>query len=398
MNLDNKINIHGYDVKLKRQEELLDSDEMLPENRKLIWEFVNFCKNGENLGKARIIKYIYMLRKISKLSKKSFKEMNEKDIMAILGEIASSKTDRNKEYSYYTLRDVRITVSKFWRWLYFDKYHGDAPPPIKRLKVMNGKNNKQPEIYTKDEIRKIVDGTTNVRDRAFFSCLYDLQARVSELLTRQMKHVKYAENGDVKILVEASKTGVTHWETLFESVSDFNTWIRMHPDRDNPESPLWITLRKNGKILPLNYPTIRKAFISICKRQKINKQNKIHMLRKSKATHDLADGVQVSYIESRGSWTKGSKALRECYIAIEEDDKNNAYKQKYGMKTGQKETTKPMKKCLRCMSLVHEDSEFCSRCGQPTSAKTVSLMGDMLDELIKKRIEEQLSKRSMKYV
>ena len=54
-------------------------------------------------------------------------------------------------------------------------------------------------------------------------------------------------------------------------------------------------------------------------------------MRKSKATHDLADGVP--YIENRGSWAKGSKALRDVYLFVSQQDKDNAYRRKYNMAT-----------------------------------------------------------------
>lgn len=78
-------------------------------------------------------------------------------------------------------------------------------------------------VFSKSEVRRLINGMASVRDKAFFSCLYDLQCWVGELLSRKIKDVRYTDCGDVQILVEAEKTKLRHWETLSEYCSDFAT-------------------------------------------------------------------------------------------------------------------------------------------------------------------------------
>ncbi len=237
------IDVHRYGVKLAEQENLLVAAAIKPANKRLIHEFIDWCKVDPKIGEARIIRYAATLRRIAELVHKTFKRMTDRDIMALLARVQDLKTPRGRPLSPVTIGDYRKTISKFWRWLYFDEYFGEAPPPIRRMNVGVPRSRKEPEIFTKEEIQKIIHGMTSPRNKAFFACLYDLQCRVTELLSRQLTHVRHTDDGDIQILIEADKTATTHWETLFESVPYFTTWLRLHPVPEDPNAPLW-TMQK----------------------------------------------------------------------------------------------------------------------------------------------------------
>ena len=122
----------------------------------------------------------------------------------------------------------------------------------------------EPETYTKDGIRAIIQGMTSPRNKAFFAVLYDLECRVGELLSRQIRHVRHTDSGDVQILVEAEKNKNTHWETLFESVPEFTTWLRLHPAPETLNAPLWTMLKVDASgsrtIEPLTYAKCARFF------------------------------------------------------------------------------------------------------------------------------------------
>ncbi|MCX6818513.1 MAG: tyrosine-type recombinase/integrase [Candidatus Aenigmarchaeota archaeon] len=432
-----RINVHGYERQVECQRRLLEESKMRKDNKRLITNFINFCQNGEsNIGLSRVRLYYYALRRIGEITKKNFKKINEADILSILAKlkehricVCKHERDENgrikklvrcngekcggREYSEQTIEDFRKAISKFWRWLYYDKYHGEAPPPIKRIKVKSNNGKKSPEIYSRDEIKKIIDAMPTVRDKAFFSCLYDLQCRVGELLSRQIKHVRYNGSGDLELLIESTKTNTEHWETLFESVANFSTWMRLHPRPDDHNAPLWPIIRVGSGRNPLTYDAARMLFLRVCKENGLRegKKNNIHMLRKSKATHDMADGVPIPYIEARGSWTKGSKALHDCYLLIQDEDKRNAYKKKYKMKVTNGETNNiELKMCMRCDSTIENGAKFCPRCGMPADkkvlaeqkeirAKVESLIdADMLSEMVKKVVLEELKRKEVEEV
>jgi len=400
------IDTHNYVQRLIRAKQRLLESAMLPENRQLIIEFIEHCEAQKNeTGYAITIKYAQCLRKIGSLIVKPFKEMDEKDIDSLLVKLQNQKTEKGLPYKPSYMTDFRKTISKFWRWLYFDEYQGDAPKAIKRMKLKEKIARGEPEIFTKEEIKKLIEGMTTIRNKAFFYCLYDLQCRVSELLSRQIKHIGYTPAGEIQIKIEADKTSKIHSETLYESSSFFATWLKLHPLPDEPNAPLWMLMRQKGKIVNLSYGNVRKIFLNALKRQGIRKgkQSNIHMLRKSKATHDMADGVPITIIKSRGSWVKGSQALQQCYLSVQEKDKDNAYRKKYGMAVNNgHEEASPLSSCARCHATLEAKDNLCGTCGFPTSKAFAAKMQEidkstadmvdvnMLSEMIKKIVMESL--------
>lgn len=402
-----KIDVHNHEESIKSQEYFLAQSKVSPQNKQTITDFLNHCKVDVKIGKSRILKYAYMLKRIGELVDKQFKELDEKGINALLAKIQDLKSNKGKNYSINTLTDFRRTISKFWRWLYYGEYYGDAPPCIKRMRLKSPIDKSEPEIFSKDEVRKLLDGMLNVRNKAFFACMYDLQCRVAELLSRQIKHIQYTEDGNLQILIEATKSNKSHWEMLYESTSIFSAWLNTHPFPNEPNAPLWVLMRKMGDVRELSYANTRKIFLNACKRQKIRvgKRSNMHMLRKSKATHDIADGVPLTYVESRGSWSKGSRALQECYLSVQQQDKDNAYRKKYGMASNNGDADKTtLKSCERCHANLGESIKFCHNCGFPTDksimvkmqeinkATTEMVDNDMLSKMIKKIVRAEMNK------
>jgi len=402
-----KIDVHHYERQKEVQKDLFEKENILDENKDLIRKFINYCEIDPKVNGARTIKYLYTLRYIARLVNKGFKEMDREDINELLAKIQNLKTLKGNSYSPSSLREFRKAISKFWRWMYFDEYRGQAPHQIAGMSLGDKDNDKEPEIYTKEEIESIINGMTTLRNKAFFSCLYDLQCRVSELLDRQIKHIIYEDNS-VEILIEPAKVKKKvkpHREPLFESISNFNTWMRLHPDPTNPDAPLWPTMKKGGIITPMSYALAQKLLKNSCKRHsiRIGNRNHLHMFRKSKATHDYVRGVPIEYIELRGSWTKGSEALRQCYLALNKEHKDNAYRQIYGLiKQEAKDDATKLKSCNRCHISMKINDIFCSRCGHAIDSKayterkqneeTISKDKDLLSDIVKKIIEDKIAK------
>lgn len=277
------IDIYNWQGQIEVQRRLLSESAMLQKNKETIEEFISYCTADPNIGEARIRKYLMALRKIGEFSDKDFYEVKEKDIVNIIARIKQYRQKNGKPYAENTVQDFLKVISKFWRWLYRDQYFGEAPPQIRALRLSRKKVKKEPDIYTKEEIKKIINSFTNPRDRAFFSVLYDTQSRVSEILKMRIHDISYDEEGDLQVKIDAHKTGKLHNEPLFESAPSMITWLSFHPLKDDPDAPLW-TITKSDGIYQVKYATIKSIFNTVCKRENIRpgKRNYIHMFRKAK--------------------------------------------------------------------------------------------------------------------
>lgn len=84
--------------------------------------------------------------------------MDEKDVEQLVGSLERSSK------KYPTNRDYKMTIKKFFKWLYCsEKLEMVDWIPTKKSR----KNDKLPEdMLTTDDIKKMVDTAGNVRDQA----------------------------------------------------------------------------------------------------------------------------------------------------------------------------------------------------------------------------------------
>ncbi|HLE06728.1 MAG TPA: hypothetical protein VI790_05205 [Candidatus Nanoarchaeia archaeon] len=76
--------IHDFDKRLRHELGYLDKHDVLECNRALIHEFVNYqLANG--MSKARIARYVGVLRKFSGLASKSFRDLTKPDVVRVVG-------------------------------------------------------------------------------------------------------------------------------------------------------------------------------------------------------------------------------------------------------------------------------------------------------------------------
>lgn len=146
---------------------------------------------------------------------------------------------------------------------------------------------KLPMVLSKDEVRKLIEATNNIKHRSIVSLLYSAGLRRSELLnlklgdidsSRMLIHVKDAKgNKDRYTLL--SKTALDDLRTYYKE------W---KPDVYLFESP------SRGKY---SQSSIGKLITNAADRAGIRKKVSAHTLRHSFATHLLESGTDLRYIQ-----------------------------------------------------------------------------------------------------
>ena len=146
----------------------------------------------EGLTKYSIIFYIGNLSRMLRSIKKPAEDLTKEDIVDYLVTLK----DRNQR----TRHNIYLSLLKFLKWL--GKYDH-----IKDIKIKKRLHIKLPEeILSLDEIKRMVQVTTNQRDKALIFMLYETAARKGELLSLKVKHIQFDEYGAVVILPQG-KTG-----------------------------------------------------------------------------------------------------------------------------------------------------------------------------------------------
>ncbi|MGD0424543.1 MAG: site-specific integrase [Candidatus Bathyarchaeia archaeon] len=352
-----RIDVHESKDRYDRAEQHVKVDKQLSNaNRENILRFVSDLQ-AEGIGQLRVIKYLCILPKLSKLLKKDFQKATINDIKRLVNEI------NQLPLSDWTKSDCRVTLKRFYRWLR-KLPPGENAPETAWIRIGNGNKRVLPEeLLTEDEIQKLLDQCANSRDRAFVLCTYETGGRIGELLSMRIKHVQFDSLG--AHLMFSGKTGDRRVRVI-PSAPALSQWLLDHPGRENPDSPLWIAIGDRNSGDPLLYFAARALLRRLAKRAGIKKKVNPHAFRHSRASF-LANGrLNERQMEQYLGWTTGSK-MPKIYVHLSGRDTDTAILRLNGLEE------EPQKKrpqlttvvCPRCQLKNESTLKFCGKCGLP---------------------------------
>lgn len=167
------------------------------------------------------------------------------------------------------------------------------------------------EILTVPEIQRLIDATRNTRDRALVACLYETGVRVSELLALDLSHVarKEMKGGPVVYVLWFHRTktdGTEHQGFVVESAPVFETWLKSHPYRSDPEAALFPDYRGRDR---MSRQAAWHVVSDAARAAQLGKKVWPHLFRHSRATHLLARGVPETQVRKLLGWVPGSTML-----------------------------------------------------------------------------------------
>ena len=344
-------------------------------------QILRFCNDlqAEGLSRARILKYLNTLHTLSKLVPKPFSESNKDDVMELVRKIES------KNYSDWTKRDFKIIIKRFFKWL---KQTEDYPEEVKWIKAKSNKNHTLPEeLLTVAEIEKLANAANNPRDKAFILVLYDSGCRIGEILSLRIKNVQFDEFGAQ--LIVNGKTGQRRVRVI-ASAPKLAVWIDNHPNRDNPDSPLWVSLGTKNRNERLTYAAAKTVIKEIAVRAQIRKRVYPHLFRHSRAT-SLANVLTESQLKQMLGWVQSS-AMASVYVHLSGRDVDNALLRINGIETAESEREEKFRMviCSRCHQKNSPTSKFCNSCGLPLDTKVALQIDEtrakadrLMNELVK---------------
>jgi integrase/recombinase XerD len=276
--MEDKIDIHGLERGYDRAVSTLMKDQnMDEENRGLIVKFAWDCKLGKTLkgkakkkiGKSRILKYIYILRIISRWLNKPFDEVTQQEMEKLVFNIEENiYRKRNGNFSEETKLDYKKTLKKFYKWL--------GKTELVDFIDMSVKPKDVPAI-TREEVEKMVNSTPDIGLKATLMVLFDGGARAEEFLNIRIKDLttKRYENDN-----DCFWVNIRHSKTFPRTIPlplctrYLNEWLDEHPERTNPEAQL----------LPVKYRNLSREVRKLAEKV-LKKRVTIHMLRHSSATY-----------------------------------------------------------------------------------------------------------------
>jgi len=195
--------------------------------------------------------------------------------------------------------------------------------------------------------------------------LFEAALRPGELLSMRISSVEFKR--DYCIITVNGKTGIKRIP-LVASLMPLLEWVRAHPNRDDPNAPLWISLAQNYYGHPLSYRHFRLTIRRLAMKAGVKKDVWPYLFRHTTLTR-MAKNLTEANLEKFAGWVHGSR-MSARYVHFSARDIEDAILAIYGI--GKIEGNgMPIKivKCPRCGGHNPEHHRFCSQCGLPLSMK-----------------------------
>ena len=319
---------------------------------------------------------------------KSWLELDKDDIGNLVVQIMNKYSDDGKENSVTS--DFKRFLKIWFRFVKLGsrsfKKVGDpdetrdivsknVPTKVTRL-----------QLITPEEKKKLVDSCTTLRDKALIDLHYDAGTRIGELLSLKIRHLKIVKHG--ALVTVDGKTGERTIQVL-ECLPTLASWLESHPDKDNPESYLFCSMKSVWTGNKLSYSASVRMLKRSCDRAGIRPLY-WHLFRHTEATRS-AKTLPESLLKVRHGWSATSK-MSARYSHVTSEDANRAYLKAHGIEAEEdsEEDTTPIL-CPICKIPNSFDSTICQKCAKPlTTDKAILLESKESDDMesLKKQVAE----------
>ncbi|MCX6818184.1 MAG: tyrosine-type recombinase/integrase [Candidatus Aenigmarchaeota archaeon] len=321
-------------------------------NKETIGKFINFC-NSEGLSEGRLNKLETVLNRLSDWLGVGFKEAERTDIEALVVKINKSG------FKDWTKSDYKKILKKFYKW-----YEGDGeecPKKVRWIKVGKVQSRRMAEeLLTQEEVKTMIEHASNVRDKAIISVLYESGCRAGELLGLKIKSVQ--NKGSLVHIHVSGKTGDRPIPLVF-SIPYLSSWINNHPEKNNPEASLFVSVGTRNNSNPIIYDTLGKMLRDVALKSGVNKKVNPHNFRHSRASY-LANKLKEPQMRMFFGWGNDSE-MPGTYVHLSGRDIDDAILEASGIKkpeTDQSDKTLHSKTCPRCNTINEATGALCSKC------------------------------------
>lgn len=177
-------------------------------------------------------------------------------------------------------RQILAAVDKFYIWKFEKRLHLKPLYPQRKAKSL-------PKYLTQEEVKKLIDGTTNKKHGCILKLLYGSGLRLAELLHLEPRDI---DSEHMTIYIREGKGLKDRYVMLSDSLlKDLRSYyIAYKPQKYLFESP------QGGKY---SGSSVQKVIKALAKKAGITKRVTPHVLRHSFATHLLEQGVDMRYVQ-----------------------------------------------------------------------------------------------------
>lgn len=270
------------------------------ENKSLFLFKENLQKQNRSFPLQKEFVELLRLRKYSQRTIKAYSStlllLNEYLEKNDLVSIDRASFEQIKKYFLFLTLEKKVSDSAIRVCRFAIEYYRNeiVLKPIK-LDFAYGIRKKEsiPTIFSKDEVKKILNSTNNLKHKMVLSLLYSSGLRLSEVIHLKVKDVNLDE---LTLVVKEGKGKKDRISVFSEKlVSDISLFLE---DR-KPNEFLFLSNQKSasGSDKPLSPRTVEKIFEQALQKSGVKKQGSPHDFRHSFATHLLESGTDIHFIQ-----------------------------------------------------------------------------------------------------
>ncbi len=295
---------------------------------------------------------------------------------------------RIQDISPHTAQQELVTIRMFKSWSgatrkILDKWKKQKTNGTGKLALRKlTKSVTVADIYTEEELAKIFDACTTIRNRALLEVLYESAVRAGELISMRLENLHFDKDGIATVIV-TGKTGVRE-VYLNHSVPALRKWINTHPSRQEGKGPLW-TFANIPK--PIKRPTLYNLINAIIKRADLGRTPKKigHMFRHTRITELVKLGWRGQALNKLVGWTDNSN-MESIYVHLSNQDVKDQVRVMFGKDV---EPILPMlasSECPNCKTPHSQSEVVCENCSFPLTQE--KLVEAVFDRQEKRKKEE----------
>jgi integrase/recombinase XerD len=400
IDIDRKISLATEGFTTKFCESVLkDRNRLSKENALTISEYIISMKIEVNPRLTYVKNTIQFLSELARtVRRKEFKEMSKQDLLFYLDSCRKSENEDRLHKWIGTYNVRRTTICRFFKWLHYS----DIDNPKRRTELSNSERKpecimgiaqlrrkeiscyKPSDLWSQEDDLLFLKWVTNKRDRCYHTMSRDLSARPHEILNLKIKDIVF-KNVDRYQYAEVLVNGKTGSRPipLIQSIPYVKDWLSHHPSRNNPNSPLFVGLGKNGmgrKQLTLTgiyqiYKYYKQEFfpklladptISNEDKEKINAllaKPFNPYIRRHSALTEKSTKLKSNILNQHAGWTTNSN-MSQKYIHYFGNESSESLLEAYGIVTKDSipmNTLNP-RTCPNCNEGNTQDARFCSKC------------------------------------
>jgi len=345
--------IYDYNERLKRYRRIIKG----LRNGRLALKFLDHL-SALGLSVARVSKYASHLPTLLRVINFDPADATRNDVERVVAWI------NRQPYREWTKHDMKLVLRKLIQYAKYGSCDRNTPLPEEvswlSLRVREKDSRVTPDsLLSKEEFEAIVKATDNPRDRALVYVLFEAALRPGELLTMNIGSVEF-KNKYCLIAVNG-KTGIKRIP-LVASFKPLLRWLEEHPNRSDPNAPLWCSLANNYEGKRLSYRHFRLIIKRLARRAGIKKDVWPYLFRHTTLTN-LAKVFTEARLEQYAGWVHGSKMSRR-YVHFSARDLEDAVLELHGLKKPDEMGNIPkLVNCPRCGRESPPGNVYCGFCG-----------------------------------